>query len=735
MRARMSDMPGDFKQLPPATSKAPFIISPSVYDVFDFRVLRENRRVVSDNERAAELDIFHEVLTDISWGVASNQVRKFIIEAYVLGAAVACVSNANVEGNTAVFTKRRYRDKWNRVIVRRVAKTHNHALKIKGKCRAQGARGQFYGELKSQWIRKRARTQALWNLQLAGDWHPTVETKMQIRARPYMMRVMLVSNLAVDQRFANGTQGRLMQWTPERVENKKALPASFPNLLVRFVKEASLQKKEMFPDVDYMDVTVRQETMMHVRGEPVLVQIPVVPCNALTIHKTQALSIKHDVFGCLEGVFAQGQVYVLFSRVTDPKNLMLVGVPPFDLVDDVAIAWEKAGYNAADCFAKATSITGEWVIKSGDGRWSERIQPKYLDERMVPVKKKKLGEILNPQPQAAQVIQNLLDWIDRVDLASQKNAPRPIFKTINGEDIFPDEPWWLTDVQRRIKSEEEKAAGDEDGPASDPDECAGEDLADDSDPLENSDDDLSEGKQVHADPPCTPGPAWRHRPADSAAEPARHLTKRRKVAPPPWVKKMRCQERKVVIEWEDGLDGLPLRTEAGMRQLLELHDLRVCPSETHGRNDCLTDSLLLALSHAGLITPELTIAARSSICAAVRQHLVKQRSAPEGDGYLAHDEHIPEIFKYLKAQQPEIWIDAGTADEVALTVTVFDRFNGRRVNDANGLADELVPSAPVYVPAGGEGDRTHVQVQLYCCTHKDGSGWHYEWVAPIQAET
>lgn len=86
MRARMSDMPGDFKQLPPATSKAPFIISPSVYDVFDFRVLRENRRVVSDNERAAELDIFHEVLTDISWGVASNQVRKFIIDAYVRGA-------------------------------------------------------------------------------------------------------------------------------------------------------------------------------------------------------------------------------------------------------------------------------------------------------------------------------------------------------------------------------------------------------------------------------------------------------------------------------------------------------------------------------------------------------------------------------------------------------------------------------------------------------------------------
>ena len=32
--------------------------------------------------------------------------------------------------------------------------------------------------------------------------------------------------------------------------------------------------------------------------------------------KTQALSIKHVVCGCLEGIFAWGQLYVLISRVT-----------------------------------------------------------------------------------------------------------------------------------------------------------------------------------------------------------------------------------------------------------------------------------------------------------------------------------------------------------------------------------------------------------------------------------
>ena len=82
----------------------------------------------------------------------------------------------------------------------------------------------------------------------------------------------------------------------------------------------------------------------------------------------QALSIKHLVLGCLEGVFALGQVYVLFSRVTDPLHLALVGrhydvcsmshprshdapavfyvhiivrgLPPADLLEEVAAAWE-----------------------------------------------------------------------------------------------------------------------------------------------------------------------------------------------------------------------------------------------------------------------------------------------------------------------------------------------------------------------------------------------------------
>ena len=73
------------RQLPPATGKAPFVVEPRVRH-FEFRVLRQNRRVAQDVARQAELENFHEVLTDISWSRPTERVRKFIVDAYVRGA-------------------------------------------------------------------------------------------------------------------------------------------------------------------------------------------------------------------------------------------------------------------------------------------------------------------------------------------------------------------------------------------------------------------------------------------------------------------------------------------------------------------------------------------------------------------------------------------------------------------------------------------------------------------------
>ena len=92
-------------------------------------------------------------------------------------------------------------------MTRRVSKKHNHSIKIKAKgaccffsgtavvggdsvrgaaivkgeeqspVRARGSRyQQWYAESRVQMLRKKCRTQSLWNLHLAGDWHVASET-------------------------------------------------------------------------------------------------------------------------------------------------------------------------------------------------------------------------------------------------------------------------------------------------------------------------------------------------------------------------------------------------------------------------------------------------------------------------------------------------------------------------------------------------------------------------------
>jgi len=212
-------------------------------------------------------------------GLPTDRVRKFIVQAYVKG-MMSCgtAESCEFEGSTSVFTKRRYRDRWNRTIVKRLSKTRNHALKIKARMRARGARGaNWYNDRKSEFIRKKARTQSLWVLHLAGDFHDTLENEKP-SPKPHLMRVMLVSNLDVQQRFANGTQGRLLYWFPDKLPQKrKAISASCPDLTARFMKETSMSKSEMLADIDFVDVTVRQESVNNVPGNPVQVQLGFVP--------------------------------------------------------------------------------------------------------------------------------------------------------------------------------------------------------------------------------------------------------------------------------------------------------------------------------------------------------------------------------------------------------------------------------------------------------------------------
>ena len=57
-----------------------------------------------------------------------------------------------------------------------------------------------------------------------------------------------------------------------------------------------------------------------------MLQLQVQPAYGLTIHKVQALTIKHVVNGCLEGVFAQGQMLAMGASVfSDAEWLQAFG--------------------------------------------------------------------------------------------------------------------------------------------------------------------------------------------------------------------------------------------------------------------------------------------------------------------------------------------------------------------------------------------------------------------------
>ena len=134
------------------------------------------------------------------------------------------------------------------------------------------------------------------------------------------------------------------------------------------------------------------------------------------------------MYGCLEGVFAAGQVYVLWSRVTHPLHFHLVGLPPLDMLDEVAKAWQDAGMDVNTCFRKAVEATGDWTYTDsaeGDDATKNvmsRLKAKYDHQRRVPLRLKTLKDILDPQPTTAKVLHQLLAWIDQEDLSSQRRS-------------------------------------------------------------------------------------------------------------------------------------------------------------------------------------------------------------------------------------------------------------------------------------------------------------------------
>ena len=125
------------------------------------------------------------------------------------------------------------------------------------------------------------------------------------------------------------------------------------------------------------------------------------------------------------------------------------------------------------CLEMAANVTGDWSYsapKQGEDACKNirnRLKPPREDDRRVPRKLKMLADVLDPQPDTAAVLHQLIQWIDRADEAAQRQEPQPAFCNPDGSPIFPASEWWLTDIERRteqgaIEQQEERRKWDDD---------------------------------------------------------------------------------------------------------------------------------------------------------------------------------------------------------------------------------------------------------------------------------
>lgn len=115
---------------------------------------------------------------------------------------------------------------------------------------------------------------------------------------------------------------------------------------------------------------------------------------------------------------------MLVSRVTDPRLLNLIGVPPIDLVDDICRAVFAAGFDLDEYWRRAVSVTNEWCYEPHHPRFVNRIQQRNFTEKSVPLRWRTLAECLDPQPEALEVIKALLDFGGGHKQAVKSTGPR-----------------------------------------------------------------------------------------------------------------------------------------------------------------------------------------------------------------------------------------------------------------------------------------------------------------------
>ncbi len=132
------------------------------------------------------------------------------------------------------------------------------------------------------------------------------------------------------------------------------------------------------------------------------------------------------------------------------------------------------GCSCIDNLRMALHASVAWKSTSAATNVAKRFVRIIQNEKGIPLTHRTLHDILNPQPQMAEVMERFLSWVATENDAFHAWRPKPQFCTEGGEPIFPtDEQWWLTSVQQRKHSDARRRAAEDpdgDGPVSDVEE-------------------------------------------------------------------------------------------------------------------------------------------------------------------------------------------------------------------------------------------------------------------------
>ena len=71
--------------------------------------------------------------------------------------------------------------------------------------------------------------------------------------------------------------------------------------------------------------------------------------------------------------------------------MALVGLPPKDLLEDVAQAFCEKGLDPDECFARACDVTQEWQYDRSAFLLRDRFKQRFVSERTIPLKHRTVG--------------------------------------------------------------------------------------------------------------------------------------------------------------------------------------------------------------------------------------------------------------------------------------------------------------------------------------------------------